>query len=545
VVNTELKTRLEKTVCVILTLIIAAGMILRVIPYFYNRSLWIDEAFLVSSVFTRSFSDLIAAPLDWGQNASVGWLYIVKALTSTFGPSEAVLRVTSLFASFGCIALIYLLTKDKVKKHVALFFTAVFTWSNRYIYYGNEAKPYMLDNLCCLLVLYVWQKHRENKLSLLKLVLIFSVLVWFSFSAVFLIAACMIIECIRFFGRLFRNRDKKALGQLGLCAVVLVSFVLNYVVWLSKGVGNAGDAAYWEMLKFPLIPRSVADLKLIVEMCDHFLSFYGKVGNVLALLFLVYAVACVWRKRDASNLVAPFVLSLLLLFVASWLGFYPIHNRLVQANAIVMTVLAAYGSQLIMGALEKDKLKYRNAAMIGKIAFCALLAVCFLAVAKTGIRNVSASHVYLDNSQVESNFEYLKNNMTEDDTLYLQYYGIPIYTYKTGYETSYGELMQLPETEGREGRLVPTLPHRKDNTIFGQILHEYQFEVPYVYGNKVDMEAVEEDAALILENDSVYIFMTHNSYGITEMLEILEAHGTVETVNMSNKIPLLHFKRAE
>lgn len=539
-VKAELKSKLERYICVVLVVLIAAGMILHVVPYFYNRSLWIDEAFLASSIFTRSFSELIASPLDWGQNASVGWLYIVKAMTGIFGSSEAALRVTSLLAAFGCIALIYLLAKDKVKKHFALFFTAVFAWTDKYIYFANEAKPYMLDNLTCLLALYVWQKYREKKLSLLKLVLIYSVLVWFSFSAVFLIAACMIIECVRFFAALIRNKDKRALKQLGLCAVVLVSFGLNYVLWLSRGVGNAGDTAYWDLLKFPLIPRSAADLKLIVRMAGHFLSYYSYAGIVFALLFLVYVADCIRKRRDTSSMAAPFVLSVFLLFVASYMGFYPIQNRLVQVNAIIMTVLCAYGAQLVVQMLET-----RKAAKFGRNGLCILLLLCFLLLAKDGIRNVSASHVYMSNSQVASNFEYLKNNMTEDDTLYLQYYAIPVYTYETGYETDYTELMQLPETEGREGRLVPTLPHQKGNTIFGQILHEYDFEVPYSYASKDDIEAIEEDAALILEHDSVYIFMSHNKLGMDELVKRLEQHGTVETVNMSYKIPLLHFERAE
>lgn len=75
----------KKYICIFLKCCIAVGVILRIVPYFYNRSLWADEAMLVSSICTRSFEELCATPLDWGQSAPIGYLYIVKILTSIGG----------------------------------------------------------------------------------------------------------------------------------------------------------------------------------------------------------------------------------------------------------------------------------------------------------------------------------------------------------------------------------------------------------------------------------------------------------------------------
>ena len=74
-----------------LIIIIAAtvfGAILHIIPYFYNRSLWIDEAMLANSILTRSFADLVKEPLMNGQSAPVGYLYLQKIITSIFGTAE-------------------------------------------------------------------------------------------------------------------------------------------------------------------------------------------------------------------------------------------------------------------------------------------------------------------------------------------------------------------------------------------------------------------------------------------------------------------------
>ena len=166
-----------------LKICIVYGVVLHIVPYFYNRSLWLDEATFVSSICTRSLSELVASPLDWGQSAPVGYLFIVKLITMVWNTSEAALRIFSLFSAFVCMYLIYALLKDKVAPKFALWTVTIFSVTNGFIYYGNEAKPYMSDNMFCLLVLYVWQKYRENKIELYKMCLIYAVVIWFSFSS--------------------------------------------------------------------------------------------------------------------------------------------------------------------------------------------------------------------------------------------------------------------------------------------------------------------------------------------------------------------------
>ena len=116
----------EKKIEKFLLFCIFIGILLHIIPYFYHRSLWIDEAMLVSSICTRSFSTLIATPLDWGQSSPIGWLFIVKLLTSLFGTSVTVLRMWSLISCIISMFLIYLILKGKVKDNYALLITAIF-----------------------------------------------------------------------------------------------------------------------------------------------------------------------------------------------------------------------------------------------------------------------------------------------------------------------------------------------------------------------------------------------------------------------------------
>ena len=525
-----------------LMLCILTGIILHIVPYFYNRSMWIDEAMLASSICTRNFWSLAASPLDWGQSSSVGWLFIVKIITLMFGTSETALRIWSLITSFGCITLVYLLLRNNVKKSYALLITSIFSLTDRYIYYGNEVKPYMSDNLCCLLTLYVWQKYKKKKITLWKMALIFSVLIWFSFSAVFFIAACMIIECFGIFKTWLKNRDNGCVVKIGICAVVLVSFVLNYVSWLSQTSDNAGGAGYWALLKFPLIPTSFSDIKLIIKMAKQFLNFYGfyYTAVVFIVFFLIYLGICVKEKNDKSNLVIPFILSLFLLLTASYCGFYPIQDRLVQIYAIVMMIIMGYACNEIelLHFFKKISININRE----KIVYCGILASCLVLTGMDGCKNLFAGHVYKPGSEITKSMEYLDENLTNKDIVYVFEASIPVYTYEMGYQITYSDLKKLPsDTVNEITHELSALPYKVDNTIYGQALTTYYYQTPYSYEYENNQAAIQEDAELIMENQSVYIFTSHGEAGIPDLMKILKRSGTVETVVDFYDTRLYHF----
>lgn len=537
-----LNQKTKKYVEIFLKMCILTGIVLHIFPYLYNRSMWLDEAMLASSICTRSFSELLASPLDWGQSSAVGWLLIVKMITSIFGTSETALRIWSLVTSFGCIVLIYDMLKDKVEKNYALLITAIFSLTDRYIYYGNEVKPYMSDNFCCLLTLFLWQKYREKKVSLWQMVAAYSVIIWLSFPAVFFVAACMIVECIVFFISLIKDRNRAAFGSLGLCAVVLVSFIWNYILWLSKTSENAGGAGYWSLLKFPLIPASLSDIKLIKLMALQFWAFFPyAVAVVIISLFLIYVVICTWKKRDNSNLLLPFILSLFLLFAASYLGFYPIESRLVQGYAIIVLVMAGYSCHEVERLL--DSIAETKGIDWVKIFCYGILAGCLAVSGKNGCKNFFASHVYKPGSEVSDSIQYLENNLTDSDVVYVFRYSIPVYTYETNYQISYRDLAALPENPDKPGASLSALPYRIDNTIYGQGFVNYFYEKPYSYEYESDEKAIKEDAQLIIENESVYLVTSHGECGIPELIEVLEQYGTVDTVVDSYGTHLYHFTK--
>ena len=506
-----------------LKICIVYGIILHIVPYFYNRSLWLDEATFVSSICTRSLSELVASPLDWGQSAPVGYLFIVKLITMVWNTSEAALRIFSLFSAFVCMYLIYALLKDKVAPKFALWTVTIFSVTNGFIYYGNEAKPYMSDNMFCLLVLYVWQKYRENKIELYKLCLIYAVVIWFSFSAVFFMGACMLIECVRQI-RTHENVKKLLINGI-LCSIVLASLLVYYVFWLSSTSSNAGDAGYWALLRFPLIPTSIADIKLIVMMFREIWNFFPKSIAVLFMgMNLFYLFECVKYRVDRSKIFIPCVTAFLLLLITSSIGFYPIQDRLVQIIPIVALIIVS----LFFDDVRKSGFAKRKGVLfVLHFLFWAILVYgCAY-----GSKSLSGSFVYKSGSEVAASFAYLNTNITDDDIIYVYRNAIPVYCYKTNYPVPFNSLRH------------PDQSFLFDKTIYGQNLRNKKNQIAYNNESEINENAVRQDADIILKYDSVYLFTSHRALGILNVIDILRQYGTVETVVDSYETRLYRFTR--
>lgn len=82
---------------VLLYSITLLGISLAIYQFFYNRSLWNDEAALALNIIDKSFSQLLQ-PLDYKQVAPIAYLFVEKFLTLLMGKSEYALRIFSLVA---------------------------------------------------------------------------------------------------------------------------------------------------------------------------------------------------------------------------------------------------------------------------------------------------------------------------------------------------------------------------------------------------------------------------------------------------------------
>jgi len=132
------------------TILLAAGLVLRLRAYFAGRSLWLDEAMLALNLIRRDFAGLML-PLDYDQGAPLGFLLLQKGIILLLGSGELALRLVPLLA--GCLALIIFawLAFRLLPRAGALVALALFSFSPSLIFYSAEAKQYSLDVLLAVL----------------------------------------------------------------------------------------------------------------------------------------------------------------------------------------------------------------------------------------------------------------------------------------------------------------------------------------------------------------------------------------------------------
>lgn len=516
----------------ILYMIIALGLVSHVMPYVFHRSLWIDEARLASSIVTRSLGTLTASPLDAGQSAPVGYLYMVKILTMVFGTGETALRLWSLLSFFGCAAVFCQILRKIIGTDRWLFYTAIFVVLPNYIYYGNELKQYMSDCFFVLLAIFLYGLYRKEKLNLRQLSAAYAVLIWFSFAAVFFAAGGMILICMGILIRAFREKEKirSIWKQAPPCLLVLVSFLANYVLWLSSTSSNAEGQGYWELLRFPLIPTSLLDLKLILQMTKEVLLPFGILGALFLLVALGKVIRCIW-KRSISSMDVQILFSTALVLVASFLGFYPIQGRLVLFLSMALFLFAVSMADEILDLLLPGS-GDTKAAGFRKAGVWILAALVFVIYLLGDSAYWRPGGIYMVGSEIRANIQYLAEHKTDKDMVYVRNEAIPAFLYEMDY--AWGDV-----------DLIYEVPIVKDDYIFGQPTFAYDYEIPYSYEGKTIEEAVRADVELIENYDSVYIYTSHEIAELKEdtqaLLDLLRESGTVEVVSCSYETYLYHY----
>ena len=221
--------------------------------FFAGRSLWLDEAMLALDILNLSFWELTQQPLPYEQGAPIGFLFIVKAITLLFGDSEYAFRLYSFGASIGALFLLTFLTKAYLRKSGMLFTLALFAGSPFLIYYSAETKQYIGDVTVVLLLLFLLHKQLEEGESTRKNILFIlanTLLLWFSHSAVFIVAA---VGAVLF---LDHWRAKKTL-TFSLINLALSAISAGLLYWFHLRPLSASNflRSFWEGTFMPIPPN--------------------------------------------------------------------------------------------------------------------------------------------------------------------------------------------------------------------------------------------------------------------------------------------------
>ena len=152
-----------------MAILLALGIVARLVRYALRFPLWGDEAFLSANLLERGYLDMLR-PLEYHQVCPLLFLWGQLTVVKLLGFSEFTLRLFSLACSIASLFLFRSLARRVVQGTSLLVAVGVFAVAYPGIRYAAEAKPYQCDLLVSLVLLLFclgwWQRPQRSRLAL-------------------------------------------------------------------------------------------------------------------------------------------------------------------------------------------------------------------------------------------------------------------------------------------------------------------------------------------------------------------------------------------
>jgi 4-amino-4-deoxy-L-arabinose transferase-like glycosyltransferase len=393
--------------------VVLLGLAARVVRWRADTPLWGDEAAVAQNLLDRGYRALAAA-LDLGQVAPLGFLWIERTLLLGFGSSEQALRLLAFVAGAASLLAFCWLARLVFSGHThsqtaAALSVALLAVSYYPIRYSAELKPYALDLLvtcllqCLALRWLLAAKRPRSRAALWALAALALAAPWFSYPSCFVgggIALALLPAVLR-------DRSRATLvAYAGFAAALAAGCAGSYALvaraqTLAFDGSGAWLARFWAD-SFPP-PQPLPFVAWLARTHSGMMFAYPNGGpnggSTLTLLLFLIGIAAVARasarRRDAPPDVAPDprrgVLGVLLApfalaFLAAGLRLYPYGGptRISLYLAPAICLFTGAGAAALLGRLTTPTARARATRVL-------LGALVLLGVA-TIVRDVSVPH---------------------------------------------------------------------------------------------------------------------------------------------------------
>jgi len=337
---------------------------------------------LAINFFDTSYGDLFS-PLEYGQIAPLGWLWLEKLMFDLGNGNMLLLRLPSVIAGIVSVLLFWKIAQRIVEQRAALFALAIFCASYYPMRYSIEVKPYAFDLLIALLLI----ECALDKAPV-KFVVVAALGSFFSLPSMFVAAAC---------GLSLFHQLKSARKYLLLGGILLITeyswMTINFTSVHSAAASWLAEMEMW-VTAFPPLTEWWTTPVWLVERHAGYMSAYPtggrNFGSAATLLLQIIGVVVLWRKSQKQYL---WILwgSLPFLFIASSMQAYPyggsVRVSIFLAPAIcicagvglaklldhkkALPIFACLMSLMIVGGIAKDiaePYKTRNDLAVAELA---------------------------------------------------------------------------------------------------------------------------------------------------------------------------------
>jgi Dolichyl-phosphate-mannose-protein mannosyltransferase len=398
------------------------GILVRLIQYINNRSLWDDEASIAINIVNRSYLGLINS-LERNQAAPPGFLWIEKFFVQLLGNNEFALRLFPLIAGLISLFVFYKLAIRYTSELAVPIAIALFSCLRYTLYYATEVKQYSSDIMVTLLAFWLLISLRYKilgKKQILFLSILGSIFIWLSHPAIFSLSG---LELSFLLIARKKRRLNIILNRLPIYITWLLSFALLYFLSISSAMQNNDLNDSWG----DSYPDSWFDIVWLLDAFGRFfyhpLGFSGITDGVAIFAFICGCIAYYkTNRRVLLFLTAPFLTTL----IASYLHKYPFRDRLLLFLAPFAILIIAEGIVFLITQFRR----YKYVTILG-------IFVLILLVAPPAI---NASQLIVRpqlKEEIRPVLEYIKSHQQPGDTLYVYARANSAFTYyaeKYGYE---------------------------------------------------------------------------------------------------------------
>jgi hypothetical protein len=423
---------------IIIFLILAAGVLLSLAQFLYNRSLWADEVSLALNIIHKDSFDLLK-PLDYVQVAPVLFLYAEKLFSTLLPNTEYGLRLFPLLCFWGAIFFFYkIIKKQQYNTAYALVFAlSLFAFNPKFIYFSSEVKQYMTDVFVLLALFYfVLKNYKTEQNKYYALGIVGGIAIFLSNVSPIILATCGLYLL---YDQFFVKKSRKNVPLFAVFAVWLFIFSLYYIFFIYNHPTREVMVEYW------------ANMGAFLSYHNFISFFIDKIGVML------YLLSCCWtappphplialvlgafgivttagvitliRQKNIKTIIltfSPIVLHLLL----SVFQLYPFDMRLILYTVPCLIIICALGFESIFRFVF-TKLKIANFTPLVVIIPCVFL--------------LAGHPIKIEREEIKKSIQYIQENIDEKESLYLYSYSVATFNY---YEEIGFVKMNVPTIEG-------------------------------------------------------------------------------------------------
>lgn len=387
--------------------VVSTAILLRLWHFATARSLWTDEAMIAVNIVHLPTSALLG-PLYFNQLAPVGWLLLEKASLLLSPNFDYSLRLVALAGGVASVLLFWRFMKSIADPWETLAGSMLFGLSSMLIQYSAMVKPYILDALFAIALLWLAVALIRRPEKRLGLTACFALTGLACIPLAFGGTIAMAGTGIVLFTAAIVQRDWRWVGALAATGLAwLAVFAELYLLFYGQHDATIGNMTnrFWVGAFAPL-PTSFEAIRWYPVSIASALSFLlaGMGGIIVTALFLL---GCYCIGRRDKWLLALLLSSFPLALLASATRAYPFESRF-------LLFVAPPLSMVVAAALAAIARSFRT-PVLGAVALLVLVGAKPLLLTAASAAQLPAWPM----EEVKSNLAYLSHHRKPGDRLFL------------------------------------------------------------------------------------------------------------------------------